>query len=84
MKTLHIIRSPKDILSLEAVDFEKESNKVGILLIQDGVLSRIDLTVEIYACEEDVRARSVETGYKLIDYDGICGLILEYERAIVW
>lgn len=84
MKTLHVIRDPKDTMSLEVAGFEKGLNGVGVLLIQDGVLSKIGLPVEIYACEEDVRARGIETGYKLVDYDRICGLILEYERAIVW
>lgn len=81
MKTLHIVRKPNDVMAIEAIE---HSEGAVVLLIQDGVLEQRTFPGETYACEEDVRARGIETGCPTIDYDGIAGLIALCERVITW
>ncbi len=84
MKTLHIIRKAGDKLGQEVIDHESAKGDVSVLLIQDGVLSRLYWSGDVYASVSDVEARSLNTSYKLVDYSTICQLIIDHEKVIVW
>lgn len=84
MKVLHIIRRKEDRLVEEIIDHDRTVSEVSVLLIQDGVLAKMEGDGEIFASINDVLARGVSVPYKLIDYPAICRLIIEHERVIVW
>ena len=83
-KTLHIIRKIGDKLAQEVIDHESAKGDVSVLLIQDGVLSRLYWPGDVYASVSDVEARGLNTSYKLVDYSTICQLIIDHEKVIVW
>ena len=84
MKTLHIIRKAGDKLAQEVIDHESAKGDVSVLLIQDGVLSRLYWPGDVYDSVSDVEARGLNTSYKLVDYSTICQLIIDHEKVIVW
>ena len=83
-KTLHIIRKIGDKLAQEVIDHESAKGDVSVLLIQDGVLSRLYGAGDVYASVNDVEARGLNTSFKLVDYSTICQLIIDHEKVIVW
>ncbi len=83
-KTLHIIRKIGDKLAQEVINDESAKGDVSVLLIQDGVLSRLFRSGDVYASVSDVEARGLNTSYKLVDYSTICQLIIDHEKVIVW
>jgi len=84
MKTLHIIRDIENKLAQEVIDHESDKREVTVLLIQDGVLSKLQVAGDIFASVDDVEARGLNTPYKLIDYSSICQFIIEHDKVIVW
>lgn len=84
MKVLHIIRREEDRLIEEIIDHYKAIGEASILLIQDGVLSRLKVDGAVYASINDVLARGVSVPYKLIGYPAMCQLIIEHDKVIVW
>ena len=84
MKTLHIIRNIDDKLAQEMIHHDSAKEDVAVLLIQDGVLSNLQVTGDIYASVNDVEARGLNTTYRLVDYSSICQLIIDHDRVIVW
>ena len=58
----------------------------ALLLMQDGVYGEFQFgSVKIYACQEDLLARNIdEKRYQPISYQEIAGMIIEYDRTIVW
>ncbi|OGW44827.1 MAG: hypothetical protein A2132_04055 [Nitrospirae bacterium RBG_16_43_11] len=84
VKTLHIIRNIDDKLAQEMIHHDSAKGSVSVLLIQDGVLSRLHGVGDIYASVYDVEARGLNTSYKLVDYSSICQLIIDHEKVIVW
>ena len=84
MKVLHIIRRAGDPLVQEIIDQYRTKGDVSILLIQDGVLSKLENNGEIYASINDVRARGVDVSYKLVDYPSMCEMMIGHDKVIVW
>lgn len=84
MKVLHVIRREEDRLVEEIIDHDRTMSEVSVLLIQDGVLSKLKGDSEIFASINDVLARGISVPYKLIDYPAICQLIIEHDRVVVW
>lgn len=84
MKVLHIIRKNDDRLAQEMIEHDRTTGDMAVLLIQDGVLSRLKVGGEIYASVNDVEARGITAPYKLIDYPEICKLIIEHDKVVVW
>lgn len=84
MRTLHIIRKAGDKLAQEVIDHGSAKGDVSVLLIQDGVFSRLYWSGDVYASVNDVEARGLNTSCKLVDYSTICQLIIDHEKVIVW
>ena len=84
MKVLHIIRRAGDPLVQEIIDQYRTKGDVSILLIQDGVLARLENQGEIYASINDVRARGVDVSYKLVDYPAMCEMMIGHDKVVVW
>ena len=84
MKVLHIIRREADPLVQEIIDQYRAKGDVSILLIQDGVLAKLENHGEIYASINDVRARGVDVSYKLVDYPAMCEMMIGHDKVVVW
>lgn len=84
MKVLHIIRRAGDSLVQEIIDQYRTKGDVSILLIQDGVLAKLENQGEIYASINDVRARGLDVPYKLVDYPAMCEMMIGHDKVIVW
>ncbi len=84
MSSLHIIRRPADRLAIDAVTVEKRKGRVAVLFIQDAVGAGASDQDAVYVCEPDLLARGLETSHKRVDYDGICRMLTEYDRVVVW
>lgn len=85
MKSLHIIRNIEDPLACIAIQ-GSSSGEDALLLIQDGVYGEFQFSsVRVYACQEDLLARKIdEKGYQPVSYQEIAGMMIEYDRTIVW
>ena len=84
MKVLHIIRKGADPLVQEIIDQHRTKGDVSILLIQDGVLAKLEDQGEIYASINDVRARGLDVSCKLVDYPAICEMVIGHDKVVVW
>lgn len=84
MKVLHILRREEDHWVQEVIDHERGRGEVSLLLIQDGVLSKLKGDGEIFASINDVLARGITVPYKLVDYPAICQLIVEHDKVVSW
>ena len=84
MKVLHIIRREADPMVQEIIDQYRTKCDVSILLIQDGVLAKLENRGEIYASINDVRARGGDVSYKLVDYPAICEMVIGHDKVVVW
>lgn len=85
MRILHILRQIHEDRALAVAERQRASgHQVTLLLLQDAVLSRPRFGDEIYACAEDVKARTGQAPYPTLDYDGIARMIFEYERVVSW
>ena len=57
----------------------------AVLLMQDGVYGEFQFdSVKIYACQEDLLARKIDRPYQPVSYHEIAGMIVKYDRTIVW
>ena len=84
MKVLHIIRREWDQLTQEIMNHNRAAGEVSVLLVQDGVLAKLNGDGEIFASINDVEARGICVPHKLVDYPAICQLIIEHDKVIVW
>lgn len=84
VKILYILRREEDTWVQEVIDHARGRGEVSLLLIQDGVLSKLKEDSEIFASVHDVLARGITVSYKLIDYPEMCQLIVEHDKVIVW
>ncbi len=85
MKVLHILRSLDDGRALATARSHSLAYLTSLLLLQDAVLARIvDFPGPVYACAEDVAARSRRGDYREIGYEEMVGLLLEHEKIICW
>lgn len=85
MRILHILRQIHEEGVLAVAERQRASgHQVTLILLQDAVLSRPRFEGEIYACAEDVKARTGQVLYPTLDYDGIVRMIFEHERVISW
>jgi sulfur relay protein TusB/DsrH len=84
MKRLHILRKTNDPLAMEAIQHERRLREVGVLLLQDGVLAKGDFPDPTYVCGEDLAARGIKSRYRVVDYETIARLMVEYDRVTTW
>ncbi len=89
MSTLYIIGSNREMSRIvELIKIRSKKEKVGVLLIQDGVYSRLDFeehpNVEVYVSKEDFYARGLRGDFRLVSYDDIIDLIFDYDKNVSW
>ena len=85
-KVLHIIRSNGDSLAqrtIEDIAAGIDSAEQTLLLMQDGVYMQSP-DMKAFAGADDVRARGIETGVALVEYDQIVEMIFEHDKVITW
>lgn len=85
MRVLHVIRALDDRRALAAARSHARAGSASLLLIHDAVLMRmVDFPGPVYACAEDVAARSRRGDYVEVGYEEIVGLLLRHEKIICW
>lgn len=85
MKVLHIVRAIDDQRALATAHAHAQQHPTTLVLLQDAVLTRLPtFPGPVFACAEDVMARSKVGNYLEIDYDRIIQLIFEADRVITW
>lgn len=82
MKTLHIIRDPRETLAIELATHQPE--EAALLLVQDGVFLRLAFPGRIHALADDLAARNLTAPYEPVDYEGAVKLIFEHDKVVVW
>ena len=96
MKTLYMIPNSPYQRNEAFFPLKVAGESDGILLIQSGVVmcnsipdwlkSDMDKAlasgVKVYACKEDLEARSLPHNFEVIDYNGIIDLLEHYERVV--
>ncbi len=89
MKLLFIVKEKKDLNSLLRM-YEKSqtgmTNKITILLIHDAVLveSIPKNDYRVFASNDDVKARGVNTLFNTLDYVQMLKLIADCDKVICW
>ena len=85
-KVLHIIRSNGDSLAQRTIDDIAagiDGVEQTLLLMQDGVYMQPP-DMRTFANADDVRARGIETGVALVEYDRIVEMVFEHDKVITW
>lgn len=85
-RILHILKDANPVEALTVIGEEAKGGvqDLSILLIQDAVGLRPDLSVKIYVLEEDAKKRGIKTGYEPIGYAKMLDLILTTHSVVVW
>ncbi len=89
MNLLFIVKEKKDLNFLLSM-YEKSqtgtTNKITILLIHDAVLveSISNNDFRLFACNDDVKARGVDTLFNTLDYVQMLKLIVDCDKVICW
>ncbi len=89
MKILFIVKEKKDLNFLLSM-YEKSQtgmvNKITILLIHDAVLAESipNNDFRLFACNDDVEARGVNTLFNTLDYVQMLKLIADCDKVICW
>lgn len=86
MRYLHIIKDPQETWAWEVAEAQAEAgHEVAVLLWQDGVLSRRQTPLPLYAAQADLEARGVHPGgWKVVNYREIVDLLFQYDRVTSW
>jgi len=84
------MRDPRDRLPFEfsgkeQVGEQKDGHEVSVLLIHDGVTTKVnDPNVKIFALRDDIEARGIQSDYETIDYAAMADMIFEAKTVINW
>lgn len=85
MRILHIIKENNDKRAIELAETQREQGKdVTLILIHDAVLSAPQTSVKVFACQDDVAARGIDTGVELVDYNAIIDLVFACDSVTCW
>lgn len=86
VKILHIIKNIDDTYAWQTAvrQQKKGGNQVIILLIHDAVFNTVQDDTEVFACQDDVMARGVETKASLVDYEEIVKMLLDADSVVSW
>lgn len=85
MRILHIIRHPGEEMGWYAAEAQAPRYEVAVLLLQDGVLSRRETTLPLYASAVDLEARGV-TGERVkpLSDAEIVETLAAHDRLVTW
>lgn len=81
---LHIVRKRADPMAMAVIAQQTRNERVGVVLVQDGVWADVPETVDVCVNQEDARARGVETRHRRVGYDEIAELVVAAARVMVW
>jgi len=85
MRILHIIRHPREEMGWQVAEAQAASQEVAVLLLQDGVLSRRETALPLYASAVDLEARGLpaDRGKPLSDAE-IVEVLAAHDRLVTW
>jgi sulfur transfer complex TusBCD TusB component (DsrH family) len=85
MRILHIIRHPGEELGWQVAEAQAGRHEVAVLLLQDGVLSRRETVLPLYASAVDLEARGLpaDRGKPLSDAE-IVEVLAAHDRLVTW
>lgn len=89
MKILYIAKEKNDLnylLKFYDKSQTKTDNEITLLLIHDAVLieSNIFDDFKVFACNDDVKARGINTTFNTLDYKQVLKLIADNDKVICW
>lgn len=85
MRILHIIRHPREEMGWQVAEAQARRHEVAVLLLQDGVLSRRETALPLYASAVDLEARGLpaDRGKPLSDAE-IVEVLAAHDRLVTW
>ncbi len=85
MRILHIIRHPREEMGWQVAEAQAGRHEVAVLLLQDGVLSRRETALPLYASAVDLEARGfpADRGKPLSDAE-IVEVLAAHDRLVTW
>jgi len=89
MKILFVVKEKNDLdflLEMYEKPQRKMDNKITFLLIHDAVLAESisNTDFRVFACNDDVKARGVDTLFNTLDYVQMLKLMADCDRVICW
>lgn len=85
MRILHIIRHPDEAMGWQAAEAQAAQHEVTVLLLQDGVLSRRETALPLYASALDLDARGrVADRLKPLSDAEIVEILTGHDRVVTW
>lgn len=86
LKVLYMTRQPIETLEEGLLpDFAQKENRenTSLLLLEEGVTSRIVPDVQMYALRDDVLKRGGTAEVPLLTYSDVVKLVFEMDRVVV-
>jgi sulfur relay protein TusB/DsrH len=89
MKILFVVKEKNDLDFLIEM-YEKPrremDNKITFLLIHDAVLAESisNTDFKVFACNDDVKARGIDTLFNTLDYVQMLKLMADCDKVICW
>ena len=84
MRLLHLLRKPPDTLTKEMLEKQSHEHEITVVLIQQGVLTEVELPGHVFALDEDLLKEGLERNASKISYRELLGLIFDHERIFCW
>ena len=85
MRILHIVRHPGEEMGWEVAEAQAAHHEVAVLLLQDGVLSRRETALPLYASALDLDARGrVADRVKPVSDAEIVEILAAHDRVVTW
>jgi hypothetical protein len=81
---LHIIRKRGDAFAAAVIAEQRRKGPVGVVLVQDGILTDVSPSVDVYVNGEDAAARGVDTPYRRVGYEEIARFVADASSVMVW
>jgi sulfur relay protein TusB/DsrH len=89
MKILFVVKEKNDLdFLLETYEKSQREmdNKITFLLIHDAVLAESisNTDFRVFACNDDVKARGIDTLFNTLDYVQMLKLMADCDKVICW
>ena len=89
MKILFVVKEKTDLdflLEMYEKPQREMDNKITFLLIHDAVLaeSTSNTDFRVFACNDDIKARGVDTLFNTLDYLQVLKLMADCDKVICW
>lgn len=87
MKILHILRQKDDAYAWETAELQRQGSEteVIVLLLHDAVFASPNHpSLQIFACQDDLRARGLGDRFPALSYSEIVQLIFACDTVVNW